>query len=139
MIKSVTQKHGMGCGVACVAAVLDISYDSALRLFKKPEQAWSKGFLCRDIVKALLTKKINYRFKFVKNRKDKVLFKTGTIVFTQASKSYPHGHYLVKTKRGWMNPWVNFPEITPAKSAIVKELPGPASYAIYRSDLEDVN
>lgn len=35
----ITQKHGTGCAVACVAYILNRSYDAALKLFSKPNQA----------------------------------------------------------------------------------------------------
>lgn len=134
MIKKVTQKHGMGCGVACVAAVLNFSYDKALHLFKNPKKAWTKGYFCKDIVAALKKKKRNYDYKYLKNSRDPVLKKSGTIVFTRFSKAYPHGHYLIRTKNGWMNPWINFPEITPAKSGFSKRLPARPTYAIFGKD-----
>ena len=127
MIKKITQKHGMGCGVACVAAASGINYDDAIKLFSKPQNAWSKGYMCRDLVNALKKSKKNYRYKYLKNKRDPILKIPGTIVFTRFSKAYPHGHYLIKTSKGWMNPWINFPEITPAKSGITKRLPASPS------------
>ncbi|MBC7465353.1 MAG: hypothetical protein H7256_05120 [Bdellovibrio sp.] len=105
MIKSVTQNHGFGCGVACVAAVIGVSYAKALGLFKNPEQAWTKGYYCPDLVLALAAGKKRYSYKYLKSNRDPVLRKVGTIVFTRFSKVYPCGHYLVRTKKGWMNPW----------------------------------
>src|ERR1035437_7497914 len=131
LIKRVTQIHGMGCGVACVAAVLGIRYDVALRLFKKPQNAWTKGFMCRDLVKALNKAGFPYQHKYLKNKRDLILRVPGTIVFTRFSRAYPRGHYLVRTRKGWMNPWANFPKIAPAKSAIVARLPAQPSYAVF--------
>lgn len=131
MIKAVTQNHGLGCGVACVAAVLEVSYTKALTLFKNPKQAWTKGYYCRDLVFALEAGKRKYSYKHLKSNRDPVLRKAGTIVFTRFSEAYPRGHYFVRTKDGWMNPWLNYPEIAPAKSGFVRKLPAEASYAIF--------
>lgn len=74
----------------------------------------------------------NYVHKYLKDKRDLVLNRPGTIVFTRFSKAYPRGHYLVRTETGWMNPWVNFPVIAPARAALVPELPAEPIYAIYR-------
>lgn len=131
MVKSVTQNHGLGCGVACVAAVLGVSYNKALGLFKNPTHAWTKGYYCRDLIYALAKGKKKYGYKYLKSARDPVLKQVGIIVFIRYSRAYPRGHYLVKTRNGWMNPWLNCPEIAPAKSGIVKKLPARATYAIF--------
>lgn len=130
-IRPVTQNHGMGCAVACVASVLRMSYQKALALFEKPENAWTVGYFCPEIVAALEKGGMEYSFKAVLNSHDPVLKTPGTIVFTEISKAYPFGHYLLKTKKGWMNPWINCPEIAPAKSALVPKLPAKPTYAIF--------
>lgn len=58
--KPITQKQGAGRGVACVAYILNISYDKALELFEKPSQAILKGFLCKEIIDALKQKGLSY-------------------------------------------------------------------------------
>lgn len=54
MKKSITQEHGMGCAVACTTYVLNYTYKRALKLYEAPHNAWSRGFYCQEIVKALL-------------------------------------------------------------------------------------
>jgi len=61
-----------------------------------------------------------------------LLNQNGAIVFVERSKKYPAGHYLIKTKKGWMNPWINFPNISSAKSGFQKVLPGKAQWIIYQ-------
>ena len=131
MYKAVTQNHGLGCGVACVASVLGLNYKQALKLFKKPKNAWTVGFYCKDIVTALKTGNKKYSFKKLTSKNDPILKIKGTIIFSTYSKSYPYGHYLVRTQFGWMNPWINYPEIAPAKSGFVRKLPAKATYAIF--------
>jgi hypothetical protein len=62
MFPSVTQKHGAGYAVACVAWVLNVSYDAALKLFSRPKQAIGRGSLCREMVSDLTP---NTRRKYV--------------------------------------------------------------------------
>src|ERR1700690_7905 len=46
---AVRQVGGMGCGVACVAAILRCSYAAALTLFERPGDAQCRGFLRKEI------------------------------------------------------------------------------------------
>ena len=55
----------------------------------------------------------------------------GVIVFLEKSEEYPMGHYLVRANDKWMNPWVNYPEINPAKSDFEKATKGKVEYIIY--------
>ncbi len=132
MIKSITQKDNYGCGITCVAFVCKVSYGYAKKnYFNKPHNATTLGYLCKDIVKALSKAKRDYYYKYVKRE---IRFKENTIVFIKRSEKYPAGHYLVRTKNGWMDPWINFnklkPDIKKAKSGFRKRLPGRAVYAI---------
>jgi hypothetical protein len=130
-MKSVTQEEPMGCGIACVAMALNKSYKSAKRLFDNPEYALTRGYYCREIIKVLNQKRKNYDFLKVNEKNKSILNKEGGIVFIERSKKYPAGHYLIKTKKGWMNPWINFPNISPGKSGFQKILPGKAQWIIY--------
>ena len=131
MLKSITQEHGMGCGVASVAFLLKISYKEALGFFDAPSNAWGKGYYCKDIVKALNNAGKVYKFAFFKDDKRELLRLDNIIVYIKPSPKYPAGHYLAKIKNRWMNPWINFPCIAPAKSGFQKELPGEVGYVIY--------
>lgn len=128
----VTQKQGAGCAVACVAYILNISYDAALKLFKKPKQAIDRGFLCSEIIDALQKKGMDYSYGKALVNKKKLLQVPFTIVFIARSKKYPIGHFLVRTKDGlWMNPWINFPCIASAQAGFEKRLPGKAQWIVY--------
>lgn len=112
--KTVTQEHGTGCAVACVAFVLNLPYQKALKYFARAERAWGGGFFCRDVTQALERRGPKYTHRYV-GRKKEHLWRPGTIVYVAASKKYPLGHYLVRTAEGdWMNPWANFPLIASA-------------------------
>lgn len=131
MERIVVQRHGFGCGVACVAYAAGVSYKKALSLFAHPENAEAKGYWCRDLIAALAVAGLAYQHRYFKPRHRKFLKDTGVIVYTRRSAKYPAGHYLVRTKSGlWMNPWANFPEMNPRIAALQKRLPGTVSYIL---------
>lgn len=127
MRKSVTQEHGMGCAVACVAYSRDISYKVAHKRFSRLSGAWTNGYKWREVAKAA-----DFDYCYLKPSKKHLLKVTGTIVYVVSCRKYPFGHYLVRTDNGWMNPWINNPVIHPAKSGFQKKLPGRAACAIFK-------
>ena len=131
MNKSITQEEPMGCGIACVALILNKSYKSAKNLFDNPEYSIKKGYFCRELVKVLNKNGVNYNFSKINEDNKYLLNKEGVIAFLEKSQKYPSGHYLVKTKKGWMNPWINLPNINSAKSGFQKKLPGKVKWVIY--------
>jgi len=131
-MKSVTQEHSSGCSVACVASVLGISYKQALKLFENPAYAGSRGYYCREIVRVLKKGGRDYSYAFLKPKNKELARIPGSIVFIRKSARYPLGHYLARDEKGqWMDPWINYPEIKPAKSGFRKTLPGKASWVVY--------
>jgi hypothetical protein len=118
-MKIITQEHPMGCGVACVAAVAGVSYKDALAVVKA-EHAIGRGFYCAELVRAL--KELGQDCSYRKAAKE-MEFPEGSIVFVRSTR-YPNGHYLVRFKDGWMNPWKNYPSIAPAEGGIDQDLPG---------------
>ncbi len=130
-MKPVTQEEPMGCAIACVAFVLESSYKKAKAMFSHPEYSFTKGFYCREITNVINKGGENYGFSKFKKEHKKIMNKSGTIIFTERNENYPGGHFLVKTKSGWMNPWANFPNITPAKAGYQKGLPGKEKWIIY--------
>ena len=130
-MKLIVQEHPMGCAVACVASLLGTSYRGALALFNNKSYASTKGYYCKDIGKALKKKRLVYVWKKFSSGSRLLLNKKGVIVFISRSKKYPAGHYLLKTGRGWMNPWINFPQIAPAKAGFQKRLPGKPQWIMY--------
>lgn len=132
MTLPVPQRHACGCAVACVAYILDISYDTALKLFAKPKKAIDQGFLCGEIISALKKGGQTYSYEKVIPSNKHLLGEPLSIVFIARSKKYPIGHFLVKTKnQSWMNPWINFPYITPAEAGFEERLPGKAEWVVY--------
>jgi len=56
-MKSITQEEPAGCGIACVAIVLNESYQSTKKLFDNPEYASTRGYYCRELIKVLNKKR----------------------------------------------------------------------------------
>ncbi|MBP7760922.1 hypothetical protein KA093_03960 [Candidatus Saccharibacteria bacterium] len=140
MRKYVAQEDSMGCGVACVANRLGISYANALELFDEPERAGTIGYACKYIVTALQRGGVEARLHHIK-RVDRTLVATGelplpngAIVLLEKSVVYPYQHYLLKVEVGWCDPWINMHEnsdIIHAESGVRSELPGQPYYAVY--------
>lgn len=131
-MNNITQKDGFGCGIACTASVLGLTYEKAKTLFPNSKQVKDFGFLCKDIVDALAKKGLSYEYRYIKPKIKRRIYKPGTIVFIARSKRFPAGHYLARDeKKGWMDPWINFPsDISKSKSGFRKRLPGKPIYAI---------
>lgn len=139
-MKPVRQEDPLGCGIACVAFVLGISYRRAKRYFRRPAEAERRGFFCRDIVFALKRAGKTCEVKCCRKK----TWKPGTIVFIRPNRGYPAGHYLVSTmlKAGnrkqvcWMDPWLNLAvqkNFLKSKAGFRRRLPGMAWYAIVPS------
>lgn len=131
MIRKVVQEHLMGCGIACIASVAGVTYLEALKLVTA-KYASTRGYYCRDIINALRKSGLRYDYKKVTPNTRKYMKKEGTIVFVKRSAKYPYGHYFVKTNKGWMNPWINYPNISQAKAGINKKLQGKAQWVIFK-------
>lgn len=122
----------MGCAVACVAARLGLSYSSALKLFAHPEYAWTRGFYCGEIVDALGRAGLNYAYsKFDLHRDRKNLVRSGTIAFVDPCEVHALGHFYLRTHRGWMNPWANFPKIKDVQARYQLRLPSKVGYVVF--------
>ncbi|MFH0738203.1 MAG: hypothetical protein V1827_06165 [Candidatus Micrarchaeota archaeon] len=127
--KAVAQEDAMGCGIACVAYVCGLSYRTAKQgIFEKPQYAGTKGYACRDLVRALAKADNSFGWSSIKHD---IAIPISSIVFTARSEQYPAGHYLVKTRMGWMDPWINYPRLKAVRGGFRKRLPGRAAYLVY--------
>ena len=128
-MKLVTQQSPMGCAVAATASFLDSDYCSTLKLFDNGYIKHSVyGFYVYDVVRALKRKNIITKAYNIKRERPR--FKIGDIVFLRDEADDPFGHYLLKTRGGWMDSWKNFPSINPAKAGYRKRLPGKPEWLI---------
>jgi len=132
MRKTITQQDNFGCSIACLASLLHFSYRKASRHFNK-QRARNGGFYCKKVVEILRKYNKNFSSKYLTPRLRNKIYQNSTIVYIEKSKKYPAGHYLVRDKNMWMDPWINFQEshdIKKAKSGFRKRLPGRPIYAI---------
>ncbi len=133
MRKAIAQEDSFGCGIACAAWITNMNYKEAKkRHFKDSDSARTFGYLCKDLVAAFAVAKKRYSYKYVKG---KMRFHDNFIVFIKRSKRYPAGYYLVKTKKGWMDPWINFnyknADIGKVEAGFRKRLPSKPIYVIF--------
>lgn len=119
----------MGCAVACTASLLGIDYKAALKKFSDGEKKHSgTGFYVYDIKKVLGKHNLNPKtYNLLKKR---LKFKIGDIIFTKEETGDSLGHYLLKTPSGWMDCWINYPCVVPAKSGYRKKYMGKALWLI---------
>lgn len=130
---SVTQKHRMSCGLACVALITKVPYELLVKSVTS-EQLNDRGFYCPELVKLLCDNGFKYAYKKLPEAEQEIKFRIGDIVFVGRSKQLPFGHFLAKTLDGWMDPWINLPEeidVSKAKSGFRTSLPGKAEYLVY--------
>lgn len=134
------QKDLNGCGIACLSNLLDKPYDQIKRDFEKKFYTIEKGVKIFDIVNYLKTLNFEYRSKFFNQNKkykfnkveaDKFSKIEGSITLIVKSKKYPIGHYLLRVKNGWVDPWHNLPSIDNVRAGIRKELPENPWYVLY--------
>lgn len=131
-MKAIKQEDRLGCAVACVAFILGIEYQQALRMFENGLiKVNTTGFFCRDIVNVLVKEKLNYRYSYVKPKFKRKIYKQGTIVFVRKPITYKHGHYLVRSEKLWMDSWINYPDKN-IKAGFRKRLPGKPTYVIFQ-------
>jgi hypothetical protein len=107
----VTQKEEWGCGVACVASLLDVSYEEAKALLKdekgKSVNKGTPGLELHHIAIALQKRDV----KVIADWEDRSDFPNGTIVCIADDALYEGEHYMLKTPKGWMDPWSNMGEM----------------------------
>ncbi|KKR77526.1 MAG: hypothetical protein UU22_C0042G0005 [Parcubacteria group bacterium GW2011_GWA2_40_8] len=128
-MKLIKQENQMGCGIACAAVILNFSYKRTFKLFSLGKADFT-GFTCKEIVDALKRGGLDYSYKYIKPRLKNIIYKEDTIVFIQRSNKYKHGHYLVRGRNIWMDPWINFPNAN-RRSGFRKRLPGKSIYVIF--------
>lgn len=130
-MKIIVQKDSFGCGVACVANILSIEYDEALKLFiNGKDKALKNGFYCKEIINVFKLKNINYKYKYINQKIKRKIYTEKVIVFIKRSKKYPAGHFLCRINKLWFDSWINFPEKN-KKSGVRKRLPGKPIYLIF--------
>ena len=132
---SVTQIDGLGCGVACIAFLVGKSYLDVLSFFENPTKAKNRGYTVKEL-SSVLTKILGkqYKTKYI-GKIDRPKIPDNSIIYIKKCDSFPHGHYLVKTKGGYMDPFINLSktkgDVSFALSGFRERLPGKIVYLIY--------
>lgn len=131
------QKDINGCGVACLANVLDKPYDVVKKDFEKKFYTTDKGIKVFDMKSYLNGLGLTYDLKFFNqkdfNKKEADTYTkiSGSITLITKSEKYPIGHYLLRAENGWIDPWYDLPSIDNVQAGIRKSLPNNAWYVIY--------
>lgn len=119
----VAQEDEMGCAIACVANLLNISYQDAKQLFN-PKFAKHRGYYCKSIVNALKKAGVQSHYKKYSDSEE---INFGDIIFVGRCVDLPYGHWLLRLKEGWVDPWINLQvekDINKAKAGIRDSLIG---------------
>lgn len=134
------QKDLNGCGIACLSNLLGKDYDFVKKDFENKFYSIEHGVKIADMVRYLETHDLYYKSKFFKPNKKYKLNKKEAEEFSKIensitliikSKKYPVGHYLLRIKKGWIDPWYDFPSIDKVRASIRKELPDDPWYVLY--------
>ena len=129
-----------GCGIACMANLLGKPYNSVKKDFESKFYTIERGVKIFDIVNYLKSHGLQYKSKFFnqnpkhkskKGEADKFSRIENSITIIVKNKKYPTGHYLLKTKKGWVDPWYDFPSIDNVRAVVRSELPGKLRYVLY--------
>ena len=140
------QKDLKGCGIACIANLLNKTYDEVKRDFENKFYKIDRGVKIFDIVNYLKTLGLEYKSKFFnqseehkhkRNEASTFSHIPNSITLIAKSDVYIVGHYLLRIENGWIDPWINirFAPLAHAKAGVRKELPGNAWYVLYPIDL----
>lgn len=126
----------MGCALACIAYLSGKTYQDVLSITRNPEGAWTIGYYNDEIVETLEKLGLkNYVGDEISDN-DKRINLNNIIVFCDRCTDLPEGHFLAKKNGKWMNPWINMPNIAPAKSGFTETLPSKPSWIIYNNHNE---
>ena len=127
----------MSCGLACVAYIADTPYDEVVKGVP-PAKLNQTGFYCPELTAKLKQLGYQYAWKKLPESERDNEFNVGDIVFIEPSASHWYGHFLAKSSKGWMDPWINLDYsrlvLAEAASGFRKKLPGRASYLIYKAN-----
>lgn len=128
----IVQEHPYGCGVACVAEVLNITYGQALQLLgpDAAHKAETFGFYCHELTAAIRAG--GRRSWWVEVQSTGPYWTSpDSIVFIPQSAQYPSGHYLSRRSgEGWTNSWSNYPNF-PRLAGINKSLPAKPTFVLF--------
>ncbi|HRF53390.1 MAG TPA: hypothetical protein PK027_02880 [Aquimonas sp.] len=124
----IKQEDEWGCGAACVASLLGISYREAKNLVEEVKgssvNAPPHGLELHHLALALWKKRV----KVVADWNPKEI-PHGTIVCISGDAPYDGDHYMLKTPFGWMDPWYNIGTL-PRKANFRQSYPGGTEFLV---------
>lgn len=123
----VSQEDKWGCGAACVASLLDISYAKAKKLVER-EKGCSVNAKPRGLELHHIALALKKHVKVVADWSPDEIH-DGSIVCISGSAPYDGDHYILKTPHGWMDPWYNLDENT-MEAKYRKRLPKGTSFLV---------
>ena len=95
--------------------------------FEKKFYPIDKGINIADMVRHLKTNKLDYTSKFFNTKNynaseaNKYSKLENSITLIVKSEKYPVGHYLLRTKNGWIDSWYNLPSIDNVHAGLRKK------------------
>lgn len=138
MKKTFQHQHDLnGCGIACLANLIGMDYLDTRNDFETKFYKVDRGIKFSDLVKFLNSKGFSYSSKFFNHNKynreeaHKFALIKDSITLIRKNDRYPIGHYLLRSKNGWIDPWINYPSINNVHAGLRSELPGEPWYVIY--------
>ncbi|WP_164274535.1 hypothetical protein [Stenotrophomonas sp. B1-1] len=103
----VPQQDEWGCGAACVASLLGISYARAKKrleaIKRKPLDSEPEGLEIHEIWMCLAEEELHYIAVWQEPKK----YVPGTNACIHGESPYDGYHYLLMTPYGWMDPYSN--------------------------------
>lgn len=134
-----THQHDInGCGIACLANLLNKDYQTVKKDFENKFYKIDRGIKVFDMANYLNDLGKNYKTKFFNTnkeftQKDFNSFSKieGSITLIRKSNKYPVGHYLLRVKEGWVDSWFNLPSINNVYADVRKTLPEDPWYIVY--------
>ncbi len=128
----ITQKHELGCGIACLAFVANTSYDNVIKIFGE-DKARNEGLRIKEMKEFLKTQNLLYNSCHANKAQTYQICKNNSIAFIRRDKFYPFGHFLAYYEGKWMDPYYNLSlsPIQDAKAGWRYELPGKLQWLIH--------
>ena len=132
------QKDMNGCGIACLANLLELPYDKVKKDFEKRFYTIEKGINIADMARYInLKQKRKYVSKFFNKKtydaKEAKQYSEidKSITLIVRSEKYRVGHYLLRDGGAWVDSWVNFPSIDNVHAGLRSKLPENVFYVLY--------
>lgn len=127
----VAQKDEWGCGIACVASLLSISYEEAYWCLRNQKgesiSGGNPGLELHHIALALQA----YGFKVVADWEEAPEYPVRTILFVEGPEPYDGGHYILRVTKGWMDPWRNINRPSEKRKAgVIKNYPAGTVFSV---------